>query len=151
MEAILERTTRKDQKVASDSVFYFESVKNKLKSSKKETVQIRIKETDEFITIPRKALFLLTTILANMAEGKSITLIPSASELSTQQAADLLNVSRPHLVKLLESGIIPFRKVGRHRRVMLKDIIKYGTNLEKEREDQLQFLSNQAQELNLGY
>jgi excisionase family DNA binding protein len=86
-----------------------------------------------------------------MAEGKSLTLIPSDSEVSTQQAADILNVSRPHLVKLLEKGYIPFKKVGSHRRIELKDIVTYEEKQKKNRKDQLDFLSRQAQELNLGY
>lgn len=86
-----------------------------------------------------------------MAEGKSLTLIPSDAELSTQQAADLLNVSRPHLVKLLEAGQIPFKKVGAHRRIELKDVLAYEEQQRAPRKDQLDFLSQQAQELNLGY
>ena len=86
-----------------------------------------------------------------MAEGKTISIVPSDSELSTQQAADLINVSRPHLIKLLESKQIPFKKVGSHRRVLLMDIMDYQDQIVKQREDQLDFLSNQAQELILGY
>ena len=86
-----------------------------------------------------------------MAEGRSVYLIPSDSEVSTQQAADMLNVSRPYLVKLLESGEIPYKKVGRHRRILLKDLIAFEDKIAKEREKQLDFLSNQAQDLNLGY
>jgi excisionase family DNA binding protein len=90
-------------------------------------------------------------ILANMSEGKSITIIPTDSEVSTQQAADMLNVSRPHLVKLLENNTIPFKKVGSHRRILLRDLIEYQNGLKKTREEKLKFLSEQAQELNLGY
>jgi excisionase family DNA binding protein len=63
----------------------------------------------------------------------------------------MLNVSRPHLIKLLEDKQIPFKKVGSHRRVLLKDIMEYLDQLAKQREDQLDFLSKQAQDLNLGY
>ena len=63
----------------------------------------------------------------------------------------MINVSRPHLIKLLESKQIPFKKVGSHRRVLLMDIMEYQDQLTKQREDQLAFLSNQAQDLNLGY
>ncbi len=86
-----------------------------------------------------------------MAEGKTVSIVPSDSELSTQQAADMINVSRPHLIKLLESKQIPFKKVGSHRRVILMDIMEYQDQIVKQREDQLDFLSNQAQDLNLGY
>lgn len=86
-----------------------------------------------------------------MSEGKSITIVPTDSELSTQQAADMLHVSRPHLIKLLESKKIPFKKVGSHRRILLRDIINFEKKFEKDREEQLKFLSKQAQDLDLGY
>ncbi|MFM7092465.1 MAG: excisionase family DNA-binding protein, partial [Bacteroidota bacterium] len=100
---------------------------------------------------PKKALTFLAAIIQNMAEGKTISIVPSHSELSTQQAADILNVSRPHLIKLLEFNKIPFKKVGSHRRILLKDIMEFQNQLAKKREDQLDFLSKQAQDLNLGY
>ena len=94
---------------------------------------------------------MLFDILSNMAEGKSVTLIPSDSEVSTQQAADMLNVSRPHIIKLLEDGAIPFKKVGSHRRIQLKDLMKYEKSLKANREKQLEILAKQAQLNNLGY
>ncbi len=86
-----------------------------------------------------------------MAEGKSIALLPSDAAISTQQAAELLNVSRPHLVKLLESGKIPFRKAGSHRRIVVADLLAYQENLQRIRKQQLDFMAKQAQDLNLGY
>lgn len=86
-----------------------------------------------------------------MAEGKSVTLFPSDAEISTQEAADLLNVSRPYVVSLLKKGDIPFTKVGTHRRILLSDIIAYDKQLQKNRNSKLNFLAKQAQELNLGY
>lgn len=151
METLIRRTTKEDQKLAMSSLQGFQVVSQKLKSSRKIGVRIKIQETGEFITIPKKALTLLSAIIQNMAEGKTISIVPSNSEISTQQAADMLNVSRPHLVKLLETQKIPFKKVGSHRRVLLKDIMNYEEQLAKQRESQLDFLSNQAQDLNLGY
>ena len=103
------------------------------------------------LTIPAKALQLLAVILDSMAQGKTISLLASDSEMSTQQAANLLQVSRPHLVKLLEEGLIPFRKVGSHRRLVLRDILSYEAQQKERRLDHLRFLAQQAQELNLGY
>jgi len=86
-----------------------------------------------------------------MAEGKSNTLISSDAVLSTQQAADFLNVSRPHLVKLLEEGQIPFEKAGTHRRIELNNLVIYKKKMKATREENLDFLAKQAQDLNLGY
>lgn len=151
METILKRTSGDDQRIAQGSITRLKGFSKKLSSVSTPGVKIKIQETGEFITIPKKALSLLITILSNMSEGKSITIIPTDSELSTQQAADMLNVSRPHLVKLLENNTIPFKKVGSHRRVLLRDLITYEKSLQKTREEKLKFLSEQAQDLNLGY
>jgi excisionase family DNA binding protein len=109
MEAVLERPTKREQKMASESVANFTLA---IARSKSDTVSISIPEDGESFIIPRKALEFLSHILSLMAEGKALSLIPSESELSTQQAADMLNVSRPHIVKLLEQGSIPFKKDG---------------------------------------
>lgn len=151
METLLKRTTKADRRIAIGSLKGFQSVFHQVKGIHSNEVKIKVQETGEFITIPKKALLFLSAILQNMAEGKSISIIPSDSEISTQQAADMLNISRPHLVKLLESGSIPFKKVGSHRRILLQDLMTYEENLQKEREKQLDFLAKQAQDLNLGY
>lgn len=151
METLIRRTTKEDQKIALSSLQGFQVVSQRIKSLRNQGVKIKIQETGEFITIPKKALILLSAIIQNMAEGKTISIVPSNSEVSTQQAADMLNVSRPHLVKLLETKKIPFKKTGSHRRILLKDILEYKEQLAKQREAQLDFLSNQAQDLNLGY
>ncbi|HVB02817.1 MAG TPA: helix-turn-helix domain-containing protein [Chitinophagaceae bacterium] len=73
------------------------------------------------------------------------------TEVSIQQAADMLNVSRPHLVKLLEEGEIPFIKIGPHRRIEVKNIVAYEKRLKENRSEKLDFLAKQAQDHNLGY
>jgi len=87
----------------------------------------------------------------HMAEGKSIALMPTDAEISTQQAAEILNVSRPHVIKLLEKGDIPYKKVGSHRRILLQDILEYEAIFKKKRRKQLNKLAAEAQKLNLGY
>jgi excisionase family DNA binding protein len=150
MEAILEKPSRRDQQVASASLdnFALAFAKN---GPERNGVKIRIQESGTDITIPRKALELLQFILSSMAQGKAVSLIPSDSEVTTQQAADMLNVSRPHLVKLLEQGALPFKKVGSHRRILLEDLLAYEAKQTKQREYQLQLLADQAQVLHLGY
>lgn len=151
MKNLIRKTSKEDQKIAISALQCLENVSQSIKNSRKKEVKIKVQEEGEFITIPKKALTLLSDIIENMAEGKTVSIVPSNSEVSTQQAADMLNVSRPHLVKLLETKKIPFKKVGSHRRILLKDITSYKKQLAKQREAQLDFLSQQAQDLNLGY
>jgi excisionase family DNA binding protein len=151
MDAVLERTTREDQRIARSSILKCLETSQKVKSIDSSSIKIKIQEGKGFLIVPKKAVYLLFDILSNMAEGKSITLVPSDTELTTQQAADMLNVSRPHLVKLLEVGKIPFKKVGAHRRIELKQLIEYDKKLKQNRKEKLELLAKQAQDLNLGY
>jgi excisionase family DNA binding protein len=105
----------------------------------------------EIVTIPTAALSLLVEILIQMADGNTVSIIPVKKELTTQEAADILQVSRPYLVQLLESGEIPYRKVGTRRRVLTQDVINYKNRIDAARSQNLADLSAQAQELNMRY
>lgn len=89
------------------------------------SIRIAGSEQSESIVLPAGAVALLKDILQAMAAGHGITLIPQHAELTTVEAANILNVSRPYLIKLLEAGDIPFHKVGRHRRVRMEDLMAY--------------------------
>jgi excisionase family DNA binding protein len=103
------------------------------------------------VNIPASALRLLFSVLSEMARGNAVSLIPLHAEITTQEAADILNVSRPHLVGLLEKGEIPFRKVGVQRRVQFRDVMEYKERSDADRRSALDALAHQAQELRLGY
>ena len=122
--------------------------------SRAETQDICIvddKGEHEPIKVPATAMRMLIDILAEMAQGNAVSLIPVHAELTTQEAADILNVSRPHLVHLIESGQMPYRKVGTHRRVRYQDVMDYKNRIDMTREKALDELSAQAQELGMGY
>lgn len=105
----------------------------------------------EDLILPGYAINLLLVMLTEMSKGNAITVMPIHAELSTQETAELLNVSRPHLVDLLEQGKIPFRKVGTHRRVLANDVFDYKQRIDEARLKALDDLAAQAQELGMGY
>ncbi len=116
------------------------------------TIHIRPDEGAEIaITIPGAAFGLLLETLGQMANGNAVTIVPVHAELTTQQAADLLNVSRPHLVQLLESRTIPYRRVGTHRRVRFGDLMEYKRKDEADRRAIMDELAAEAQKHGLGY
>jgi excisionase family DNA binding protein len=120
---------------------------------RKSDVKLRlVDDTGETeITVPAVAAELLAQILAEMAKGNAVALTPIHAELTTQEAADLLNVSRPHLVTLLEKGEIPFRKVGTHRRIAMADLLAHKARAKAARMKDLEELTAEAQKLRLGY
>lgn len=119
-----------------------------------EAVSVRIgdeNEPHEVVALPVSVLQMLTRLLAHMAEGHAVQLLPVDAELSTFEAADVLSVSRPYLIKLLDEGAIAFRRVGTHRRVLLRDLLDYKRADDQKRQALLAELAAEAQELGLGY
>ena len=123
-------------------------------STKLETQRIEILDDEQrphTVQLPVFALRLLDAILGELAMGNAVQVVPIHAELTTQEGADLLNVSRPHLVKLLEEDVIPHIKVGRHRRVKFADLMAYKQLRAAQSRKAMDELAAQAQELGMGY
>jgi excisionase family DNA binding protein len=123
-----------------------------LLNSRSATQKIKVESAsgeEKSLLIPSVAYKLLIEILSQMSQGNAVTLVPVHAELSTQQAANLLNVSRPYLIKLLDSGEIPYRKVGKHRRILATDLYSYKADIDEKRSKSLDELTALSEELGL--
>jgi excisionase family DNA binding protein len=116
-------------------------------------LSIRVIDTDQeqLLELPAGAVALLMDILEAMAAGRGVAIIPENAELTTVQAASILNVSRPYLIKLLATGALPHRKVGKHRRILMEDVMTYKNRIDQEREAVLDQLAADAQANDMGY
>jgi excisionase family DNA binding protein len=110
---------------------------------------VRLEGEDKILTLSAPMVALLQRVFEELAQGKAVDVVSLESELSTQQAADVLNVSRPFVVKLLDEGVLPHRLVGSHRRVMLKDVLEYREQTKRKRRAALRELTQLSQELGL--
>lgn len=150
MNALLEKEdtvvpTQKDAELATES--------SRILSKVRPETELRVHLDDgQVLTLPKAATRLLSHLLTEMSHGNAVTLIPVHAELTTQEAADYLNVSRPYLVNLLEeSKEIDYRKVGTHRRIKFSDLREFKHKKDRERNVALDELAKEAQDLNMGY
>jgi excisionase family DNA binding protein len=134
MQERIKKPSKMEQKVAIESYSALASVIEHIHSNEPE---IEIEETHDKIKIPLTALKLLGEILKAMGEGKLISIVPFAAEVTTQAAAEFLGCSRPHLVKILEEGKISFTKIGKHRRIKFEDIVNYKEKMKKEQKQHI--------------
>lgn len=142
----LRKPTKQDQKLAITS---YSALATLLEHLNVEHPEIEIDATREKIKVPLSALKLLIDILKTMAEGKSVSIVPVVTELTTQAAAEMLGCSRPYLVKLLEEGKIAFTKVGKHRRIKFDDIMRYKKQMKEQQKKHIIEIMNDDEETDL--
>lgn len=130
----IRRPSKTEQKVAKSS---YSALISAIEQLKAEQAEIEIDETKDKIIIPVRALNLLGDILKAMGQGKIISIVPIATEVTTQKAAEILGCSRPYLVKLLEEGKINYTKIGRHRRIRFEDILQYKQKMKEEQKQHI--------------
>lgn len=106
-------------------------------------------DDNEVLVVPRAGAAMLAQVMSLLESGEGVALVPSAAQLTTQQAADMLNVSRPYLIGLLESGQIEFTKVGRHRRVPFAALVEYKRHADQRARAAADEMSELGQELGL--
>ena len=147
------RPTESESRMARESSRQLGSVVSgttKPEAEAEVVVQIKGRPASETLIIPMAALTLFRRILDEMAQGNAVTLTPVHAELTTQEAADLLHVSRPFLIRLLDGKQINYRKVGRHRRIRFDDLMEYKQKTDAQRSEALDELVAQSQELGMG-
>jgi excisionase family DNA binding protein len=102
------------------------------------------------VQLPSSAVQLMIEVLTQLGQGNSVNITPIHAELTTQEAADLLNMSRPTFIKLLDEGILPHTRSGNRRKVAFVDVMSYKQLLDEKRQSALDELSSLDQELGLG-
>jgi excisionase family DNA binding protein len=133
----IRKPTKEEQRAARES---YDALSSSIEQLKSKIPEIEIEETEEKIRIPLSALKLLVKILMELSRGNPISIVPIATELTTQAAAEFLGCSRPHIVKLLEEGKIPFTKVGKHRRIKYEDLVKFRNEMKINQKNKIQEL-----------
>lgn len=142
----INKPSKDEQRLAIESYDALASVIEQLKS---ENPEIEIEETQERIKVPLSALKFLGEILKAMGQGKPFSLVPVATEVTTQKAAEIIGCSRPHLVKLLEEGQIEYTKVGKHRRIKFEDVMKYKKRMKRTQKQNIIDIMKSDEELGI--
>lgn len=142
----MKKPSKEEQRAALES---YDALAATLEQLHSENPEIEIEETEERIRIPKTALKLLVQILKEISLGNPISIVPIATEMTTQAAAELLGCSRPYVVKLLEEGQIKYTKVGKHRRVKYEDIVNFKRELKAKQKTILGEIMQQDEESGL--
>ncbi len=137
-----------DQDLAKRSLKSIRKI-SKLHKNNKSSIELAVKEDGTTFQLPVSALDSIETILKNLSEGKNSEIVSENKYLTTQQAADYLDVSRPFIVRLMEAGKLPYKKVGRHRRVLFSELKNYEEKQQQVALGKLKKLTEESQLLNL--
>jgi excisionase family DNA binding protein len=147
--------TSPDAALSADAAVAAKALSRVAQGKSAKARRIRLEARDErhrvHAEVPIEVLRLFVQLLSELAQGHAVTIVPGGKELTTQQAADMLNVSRPYLIQLLEEGKIPYRKVGTRRRVRFEDLLAFQRRDDAERKRVADTLANEAEELELEY
>jgi len=147
MELIdIRKPTKEEQRAAQES---YDTLASSIEHLRSEIPEIEIEETEEKIRIPISALRLLAKILKEISRGNPISIVPIATEMTTQAAAELLGCSRPHIVRLLEEGKIPYTKVGKHRRIKYENVVIFKKEMKSKQRSKIQELMQLDEESGL--
>ena len=137
--------------VAKEAGIALTALNRPTKTKKPSVVRVVIEETKQQVVIPKAAYDLLLGVLAQLANGNPVAIVPHQAELTTNQAAEILNVSRPFLVQLLEKNEIPFRMVGTHRRVRYEDLMNYKKRDDAKRKALADELAAESRKMGFEY
>lgn len=140
------KPTSEEQLVARES---YETLVSSIELLQTDLPEIEIAETENRIRIPVSALRLLAIILKEIGKGNPVTVVPEATEITTQAASEVLGCSRPHVVRLLEEGKIPYTKVGKHRRIRYDDLMSFKKKMKEFQKKKLQELMKLDEESGL--
>ncbi len=144
-------TTMPDQSEVQAAEALRQSLLERIAGGKAQTITLAVNDAPVQVELPRSAFRALMDALAEIAKGNGVAVAPVKRELTTGEAAELIDISRQRLIKLLEDGEIPFHQVGRRRRVRLEDALAWKRKFLAERKIILRELAAQAQELEMGY
>lgn len=137
-----------DAELARDALARVKDYLARHRGAAHEPVRIRVDEAGEQpLTLPRVSVELMARVLAHIAAGQTVAIVPNHAELTTQQAADMLNVSRPYLISLLDEGKIGYRRVGTHRRIVASSLLEYKRADDAARRSAADELAAMTQEL----
>jgi len=140
------KPTSEEQLAARES---YESLVSSIGLLHTDLPEIEIAETGGKIRIPVSVLRLLAQILKEISQGNPVTVVPEATEITTQAASEVLGCSRPHVVRLLEEGKIPYTKVGKHRRIRYDDLMSFKKKMKVSQKKKLQDLMKLDEESEL--